>query len=172
MPEFVAIIYFLWTLTISQVSFLPGGEVGSWELLCWNALILRLSCIHTGCVRVGAKQLSLAKGDLSVNSWMKTEKCGFCDFWSLTISAKLCLMCEPLMAAAWGWRQGNVSDSRCVCLCRQKDDEMGCVALPREAVCPLNRVDLCCEQTPHQQTALSLSNTTSKPLSHPCWISP
>lgn len=85
-------------------------------------------------------------------------------------------MCEPLMAAAWGWRQGNVSDSRCVCLCRQEDDEMGCVALPREAVCPLNRVDLCCEQAPNQETALSLGNTTNKPLYHhaeyPVYLSP
>lgn len=77
-------------------------------------------------------------------------------------------LCVPLMAAACGWRQGNVSDGRCVCLCRKKDDETGCAALPRVAVSPLNRVDLCCEQTSHKETALSLGNTTNKPLYHPC----
>ena len=49
----------------------------------------------------------------------------------------------------------------------KKDDETGRAALPRLAVSPLNRVGVCCEQTSHKETALSLRNTTNKPLYHP-----
>lgn len=76
-------------------------------------------------------------------------------------------LCVPPMAAAGGWRQGNASDSRRVCLCSKEDDETGCAVLPRVAVSPLNTGSLCCEQTFHKETVLSLGNTANKLLYHP-----
>lgn len=127
----------------------PSG----WAVL--SPLLLGLGWVCVGCSRAGTKLLGLANVPL-VNLWMllsclQEDLVGSLDGSCLVLEAR----------SWWRWE---------ICLFMQeKKDETGHASLTRVAVSSFKRVGLCCEQTFHKESVLSLGNTANTTLCHPHW---